>query len=84
MRTFEAAACGAFQLVDDRSSLHELFDPPNDLITYSNADELTDLVFHYIERPNERQTVAAKSRERFLREHTYEKRLTEMIELVTS
>ena len=84
MRTFEAAACGAFQLVDDRPSLHELFDPPNDLITYSNVGELTDLVRHYIERPKERQTVAAKSHKRVLREHTYEKRLTEMIELVTS
>jgi spore maturation protein CgeB len=84
MRTFEAAACGAFQLVDDRSSLHELFDPPNDLVTYANTDELVELVRHYVDRPDERRTVAAKSRERVLNEHTYGKRLAEMIELVTS
>ena len=83
MRTFEAAACGAFQLVDDRSSLHELFDPPNDLVTYSNADDLVELVRHYVDRPEERRTVAAKSRNRVLSEHTYGKRLADLIELVT-
>ena len=82
-RTFEAAACGAFQLVDDRPSLYELFDPPNDLVTYSDTEELVELVRHYSDRPDERRLRAEKSRRRVLDEHTYAKRLGGMIELVT-
>ena len=83
MRTFEAAACGAFQLVDDRPSLHELFNPPNDLVIYSDTDELVDLVRYYSDRPDERRLAAENSRRRVLDEHTYAKRLSGMIELVT-
>lgn len=83
MRTFEAAACAAFQLVDDRPSLHDLFDPPNDLVTYSSADELNELISYYLSNPDERGAVAARSRERVLRRHTYTERLNGLIEKVT-
>ncbi len=84
MRTFEAAACGAFQLVDERPSLYELFDPPNDLVIYSDTNELVELVRYYSDHPKERRRAAQKSRRRVLEEHTYTKRFAEMIDLVTS
>lgn len=79
MRTFEAAACGAFQLVDDRPSLHQLFNPPEDLVTYSSPSELTDLIRRYLADPDQRRAVAERGRRRVLAEHTYTKRLAFML-----
>ena len=82
MRTFEAAACGAFQLVDDRTALHSLFDPPNDLVAYASVDELTALIGRYLHDPEARREAAERARSRALREHTYAKRLGQLLDTV--
>ena len=82
MRTFEAAACGAFQLVDDRTALHSLFDPPNDLVAYASVDELTALIGRYLHDPDARREAAERARSRALREHTYAKRLGQLLDTV--
>jgi len=78
-RTFELAACGAFQLVDERSLLAECFEPGQEIATFSSASDLKEKIAYYLERPEERQKIARRGRERALRDHTYEKRLEEML-----
>lgn len=39
-RTFELAGCGAFQLVDQRSLLGEVFTEGEEIITFSNTEDL--------------------------------------------
>jgi spore maturation protein CgeB len=73
-RTFELAACEAFQLVDRRSLLDELFGP-EELARFSSLPELLAAVAHYKDRPDERRQMAARARERVLAEHTYAKRM---------
>lgn len=83
-RTFEIAACGAFQLIDPRSELPELFDIGREIITFSDIGELRRKVKHYLERPDERLAAAEAGRQRVLREHTYRHRMEKMLEKIAS
>ena len=74
-RTFEIAACGAFQLTDYRSELPELFQPETEIAVFRKAEELPLLIEHYLLHDEERQAFAARARDRVLREHTYVHRM---------
>jgi spore maturation protein CgeB len=81
-RTFELAACGAFQLVDERRLLPELFVPGVEVATFASVPELRDRIAHYLAHPEERAAIAAAGRRRVLAEHTYAARMGELLEVV--
>ncbi len=81
-RTFELASCGVFQLVDERALLAECFEPGKELVTFSSVPDLKEKIGYYLERPEERQIIARNGRARALRDHTYEKRLEEMLAII--
>ena len=47
-RTFEIAACGGFQLVDERSELAELIEPGTEVATFNSIDDLCNKVDYYL------------------------------------
>ncbi|MDR1360242.1 MAG: glycosyltransferase [Deltaproteobacteria bacterium] len=77
-RTFELAACQAFQLVDRRSLMAELFSP-DELACFDSLPELLAAAAHYKDRPDERRKMAARARKRVLAEHTYAKRMSALL-----
>ena len=77
-RTFELAACGAFQLVDQRELMDELFSP-GELETFVNLDELKEKIGYYLAHPDARAAMAAQARERVLKDHTYERRMDTLL-----
>lgn len=79
-RTFELAATGAFQLVDNRSLLPELFEIGKEVITFSDEREMHEKIDYYLAHPEERQAVAKAGRARALKDHTYQARITQMLE----
>jgi len=74
-RTFEIAACGAFQLVDHRTELGELFAAGDELAVFRSGREISPLVKHYLTHEEERRNMAERARQRVLREHTYVHRM---------
>lgn len=78
-RTFELAAMGAFQLVDKRKLLPELF-AEDELATFTSSDEFYGKIKYFSEHPEERQIYAQKARARVLRDHTYEKRMQTLLD----
>lgn len=78
-RVFELAAMGAFQLVDRRGLMGELF-RDNELATFTKLDELEALLDHFLEHPEERKAYAERARARVLADHTYEKRMRTLLE----
>ena len=82
-RTFELAACGAFQLVDKRGLLPELFGL-DELATFSSMEELEEKIAYFLEHPAERAAYAQKSRQRVLAEHTYAHRMQTLLDTVAS
>jgi spore maturation protein CgeB len=81
-RTFELAAAGAFQLVDQRALLPPLLAPGTEVATFTEAGELRDRVRHYLAAPEERARLAAAGRARVLAEHTYTHRMQALLEAV--
>ena len=81
-RTFELAACGAFQLVDEREYLAECFTPGEEIVTFNGLQDLQNKIEYYSQRPDERIAIAARARERVLRDHTYEQRLRQLLDIV--
>ncbi len=81
-RTFELAACGAFQLVDERSLLGEVFESGKEVVTFRTSKELKEKIAYYLERPEERKAIAEAGRARVLRDHTYQARLKQMLSYI--
>ncbi|WFS60924.1 glycosyltransferase [Pseudodesulfovibrio thermohalotolerans] len=77
-RTFELAACGAFQLVDRRTLMPEAF-AENELATFSSMDELVENIEYFSSRPEERQAYADRGRARVLKDHTYAQRMNSLL-----
>jgi spore maturation protein CgeB len=80
-RTFEIASCGAFQLVDRRTLLGELFEE-GEMELFSDLAELRGKIDYYLARPEERNHIAELGRERVLREHTYTARMEELLAVI--
>lgn len=80
-RTFELAAMGAFQLVDARACMPELF-AEDELATFSSAAELYEKIDYFLQHPEERAAYAARARQRVLRDHSYQHRMQTLLDFV--
>lgn len=80
-RTFEIAACGAFQLVDRRGLMAELFDD-DELAMFEHVDELVPRIEYYLAHPEEREAIARRGQERVLAQHTYGARMRTLLEFI--
>lgn len=79
MRTFETAGCGAFQLVDRRNDINNLFKIGEEIICYKDIKELKELIKYYLDNPQERIRIAQRAQQRAHQEHTYKHRLSRLI-----
>lgn len=78
-RTFELASMGAFQLIDKRSLLPELF-AEDELATFSTLEEMYQKIDYFSTHAEERQQYCAKARARVLKEHTYQQRMQSLLD----
>ncbi len=83
-RTYEIAACRAFQLVDLRNHLKDQFDLTDELVTFDSEEELRRLVEHFLKNPKEREEFAHSAYRRVVNEHTYVHRVLDMLEFIWS
>mgnify|MGYP001590276249 CR=1 FL=1 len=77
-RTFELAAAGAFQLVDQRALLPELL-TDEEIVSFERADDVPSLIRTWLRDPVGRRTIAEAARRRVLRQHTYEHRMKDLL-----
>ena len=82
MRLYEATGVGALLLTDEKVNLAELFEPGREVVTYRTAGELAEQARHLLEHEEERSAIAAAGQARTLREHTYAKRMRELIDIL--
>ena len=80
-RTFELAACGAFQLVDDRTLLPALF-TSDEVESFRRTEDVPPLIRRWLTDAEGRRRYAEASRQRVLRDHTYGHRLQELLATV--
>ncbi|MDH4301910.1 MAG: glycosyltransferase, partial [Nitrospira sp.] len=80
-RTFELAACGAFQLVDERTLLPELFSH-EEMVCFQSPDNVPSLIRTWLKDSGGRCAHADAARRRVLREHTYRHRMQDLLAAV--
>ncbi|WP_027175023.1 CgeB family protein [Desulfovibrio aminophilus] len=78
-RTFEIAACGAFQLVDLRGLMSGAF-AQDELATFTTMAELPEKIDYFIKNPEEREAFSRRGRARVLAEHTYDRRMDALLD----
>lgn len=84
MRLYEATGVGSLLLTDAKRNLGDLFDVGREVVAYSDADELSEAVEHYLEHEDERAAIAAAGQQRTLREHGYAVRMRELADILGS
>ncbi len=79
MRLFEATGVGTCLLTDDRPNLADLFTPDREVLTFRDSDECVEKLRHHLADEPARRTIAEAGHARTLREHTYRRRMTELL-----
>ena len=81
-RTFDIAACGAFQLIEQKEDLQNYFVEGEEIITFTNENDLIDKIHFYIEENEQRKEIGEKGRRRVWEEHTMYHRVRTIMDKV--
>ena len=71
MRLYEATGVGTCLLTDAQPNLKEIFEPDQEVVTYSHPEEAVEKVNYLLENPAERDKIAKAGQARTLRDHTF-------------
>jgi len=82
MRLYEATGMGALLVTDWKENLHEIFEPGTEVAAYRSHDECMEMIGYYLEHEDERRAIAEAGQRRTLRDHTYERRMCEMADII--
>ncbi|MBR5422109.1 MAG: glycosyltransferase [Lachnospiraceae bacterium] len=82
LRLFDVCGCGGFLLTNWQEELPELYEPGTEVETFSSIEEMLDKADYYLENEEERKKIALAGYERTRAEHTYEKRIAQMISVI--
>ncbi|MBN8201204.1 MULTISPECIES: CgeB family protein [Bacillaceae] len=78
-RTFDVAACGAFQLIEYKEDLPIHFIEDKEIVSFKTEDELLQKIIFYINHEEKRKEISELANKRVLKEHTFEKRMEDML-----
>jgi spore maturation protein CgeB len=82
MRLFEATGCGALLVTDQKDNLGELFEPGIEIIAYRDVAEAVQQIQYYLGEKGKAEAIARAGQKRTLREHTYRRRMEELVEIL--
>lgn len=82
MRLYEATGVGSLLITDRKDNLHELFEVGKEVVAYSSKEEAAELINYYLAHPEEAEAIARAGQARTLREHTYRKRMEELVPIL--
>ena len=81
-RVFDIPISGSFVLSDNQKDMEELFEIGKEAICYQNINELKDLIKYFSEDEGKRVEVIEAAQERIKKEHTYNSRISSIINKV--
>jgi spore maturation protein CgeB len=82
-RLFEATGCGGFVLTEDRPAVRDFFEPGREVATFDSRPDLLEKVRYYLAHLEEREAIAEAGCRRAHRDHTYEIRLRQLLQIVS-
>jgi spore maturation protein CgeB len=82
MRLFEATGVGACMLTEHTENLSQLFALDSEVVSYASYEELRDKVRWLLADESSRSAIARAGQQRTLREHRFERRVAEFVEIL--
>ncbi len=82
MRLYEATGVGAMLLTDEKDNLGALFEIGKEVVAYSTEAEAAELIRYYLAHPEAAHAIAQAGQLRTLKEHTYERRMEELVPIL--
>ncbi len=83
LRVMEGAACGAFQISNRQADIPNMFKPEEEIVLFENWNEVVEKIDFYLRNEEKRKQIAKAGNERFLAEHTLDKRMKKMMKIVS-
>jgi len=78
-RTFDIPACGAFEMVDYKPDMENLFSVGKEIVCFKSDDELVEMIRYYLSHPQERKMIAESGSKRVLSSHTWTHRAKQVV-----
>ncbi|MBD1381906.1 CgeB family protein [Metabacillus arenae] len=72
-RTFDIAACGAFQLVEYKKDVYTQF-KEEEMIAYIDLNDCINKIHHFMQNETKRKNIASLARKRAITDHTMKQR----------
>jgi len=82
MRLYEATGVGTMLLTDIKDNLSELFEIDKEIVTYKTPEEMLEKIQYYSNHEKERSEIALAGQKRTLKDHTYKKRMQELVKII--
>jgi hypothetical protein len=83
VRMFEVTAAGSLLVTDHKKNIRELFEPDSEILTYLSTEECIEKLKWAIDHPVEARRIADAGQKRTLRDHTVERRVDLLYEIMT-
>ncbi len=84
LRIFDILGCGGFLMTNYQPELSEHFIIGTDLEAYGSLEELTEKCAYYLSHEEKRRQIAKNGQQKAVQNHSWQKRLTEMLRTVTN
>jgi spore maturation protein CgeB len=81
-RCYGIPACGGFLLSDERVHARNDFIEGEEIVMFKDLQDCFDKIRYYINSHNERRKIAENAHKRVLCDHTYEHRVTKLIDVI--
>ena len=82
MRLYESTGVGTMLITDTKDNLGELFEIGREVESYRTKEELLEKVVYYLSHEEERKKIAKAGQARTLKDHTYEVRMKELVNII--
>ena len=83
LRVMEGAACGCCQITNLQADIPNRFEIDKEIAAFQTWDEANEQIEFYLKNTAERLEIGKKSYERVVKDHSLEKRFTEMFNLIS-
>ncbi|MEN2986543.1 MAG: glycosyltransferase [Thermodesulfovibrionaceae bacterium] len=81
-RMYTALGCGAFYMCQYVDGIEEVVVPDKEIVTFSDYEEMMDKIKFYLPKEDLREKIAWAGQQRVLKDHTYEVRIRQMIDIL--
>jgi spore maturation protein CgeB len=82
LRDFEAPMSGAFYLVEHCDELEQFFIPNQEVVCFSDKNELIEKARYYLKHESEREKIRRAGQKRAQEEHSWQKRFTDAFKIM--